>query len=458
LGDQRLESPSPKTALPEGYSETELGSLPEDWSVASLDEVAVFTRKPRSLKIADSASVAFIPMEGVPANGTLDCEFVLRPGNTISSGTYCEPGDVLLAKITPSLENGKQGISPTDVPEGYAVATTEVYPLKAQENLLDRYFLFAYLLYQPVRQDLAGKMEGSTGRQRLPKHVLANLLLPLPPLSEQQAIAQVLGVVREAIEATEQVIEATRELKRSLMAHLFTYGPVPVDEAEQTPLRETPYGLVPFQWEAMVLDSCAYVQSGVTKGRKLDGERTVEVPYLRVANVQDGYLDLSAIKTIRIRESELERYRLRAGDVLLTEGGDFDKLGRGFVWDEQVPNCIHQNHVFAVRADRAVLLPEYLAYLAQSRYGKAYFLEVAHRTTNLASINSTKLKAFPVLVPTLDLQWEIIEALQAVDEKIAVEETRKQTLEVLFKSLLHNLMTGKVRVNDLDIPGVERVV
>ena len=89
--------------------------------------------------------------------------------------------------------------------------------------------------------------------------------------------------------------------------------------------------------------------------------------------MQDGYLDLSEVKTVEIHEDEIDRYRLEPGDMLMTEGGDFDKLGRGFVWDGSIADCLHQNHVFAVRADRARLMPEFLAYLAQSAYGKGYF-------------------------------------------------------------------------------------
>ena len=118
-------------------------------------------------------------MESIPADGTSDCGFLLKSGGSISSGTYCEPGDVLLAKITPSLENGKQGVVPTELSYALAMATTEVFPLKSKPDLLDRGFLFFYLLYGPVRRDLASKMEGSTGRQRLPKHVLSRLSKPL---------------------------------------------------------------------------------------------------------------------------------------------------------------------------------------------------------------------------------------------------------------------------------------
>jgi type I restriction enzyme S subunit len=132
--------------------------------------------------------------------------------------------------------------------------------------------------------------------------------------------------------------------------------------------------------------------------------------------------------------------------VVLTEGGDFDKLGRGFVWRGEIPTCVHQNHIFAVRVNRDMLLPEYLAFLVQSSYGKAFFLKVAHRTTNLASINSTKLKSFPVLVPDDKSQTEIAEMLSCMDSKIHAETQHKAALEALFHSLLHHLMTGQVRV------------
>src|SRR5207237_8129017 len=118
----------------------------------------------------------------------------------------------------------------------------------------------------------------------------------------------------------------------------------------------------------------------------LGDAQLVGFPYLRGANIQDGHLDLTEMKTIPIRRSEIERYRLHDEDVVLTEGGDFDKLGRGFIWRGQIDLCVHQNHIFSVRTDRIRLLPEFFTYQAQSPYAKAYFLQVAHTTSNLACI------------------------------------------------------------------------
>ena len=103
---------------------------------------------------------------------------------------------------------------------------------------------------------------------------------------------------------------------------------------------------LPDGWKRKRLESVSIIQTGIAKNQNYQ-QNSIELPYLRVANVQDGYLDLSEIKTIYVHKDKINRYRLESGDVLLTEGGDFDKLGRGAVWNGQIKNCAHQNHVFA---------------------------------------------------------------------------------------------------------------
>jgi len=115
--------------------------------------------------------------------------------------------------------------------------------------------------------------------------------------------------------------------------------------------------------------------------------------------VQDGYLNLTEMKTVRVLKDEAHRFLLQPGDVLMTEGGDFDKLGRGTVWTGQISPCLHQNHIFRVRTNSHYLYPEYLALVSRSSYGKHFFLLSSKQSTNLASINSTQLKAFPIPCP-----------------------------------------------------------
>jgi len=418
--------------------------FPSDWKLDSIAESFDFTRKPRGLDLGKNGpEIPFFPMDQIPSGRIHVSEFTPKPVAKLGSGTYVENGDLMVAKITPSFENGKQAI--VDIDTDFAYATTEVIPMRGREAESDTLFLFFYLLHPEVRSDLAGKMEGSTGRQRLGKTVLGDRFVPLPPLPEQKKIAHILSTVQRAIEAQERIIQTTTELKKALMHKLFTDG------LRNEPQKQTEIGPVPESWEVVELSDCAIVQTGIAKGRKVDPEDAIELPYLRVANVQDGYLDLTEMKTITIRKKERERYGLQDGDVVLTEGGDFDKLGRGFIWHGQIEECVHQNHVFAVRPNTNRISSEFFAYQSQSPYGKAYFLSVAHKTTNLACINTTKLKAFPVLLPSQDEQLEIVGACQCIDDKIHAAQTKRDQLHDLFRTLLHELMTATTRAANLDL-------
>ncbi len=418
--------------------------FPSDWKLGSVADSFDFTGKPRGLDLSKNGDkIPFFPMNQIPLGRIHVSEFTPKPLAQLGSGTYVENGDLMVAKITPSFENGKQAI--VDIETDFAYATTEVIPMRGRKGESDTLFLFFYLLHPEVRSDLAGKMEGSTGRQRLSKTVLSDRFIPLPPLPEQKKIAHILSTVQRAIEAQERIIQTTTELKKALMHKLFTEG------LRNEPQKQTEIGPVPESWEVVPLSDCAVVQTGIAKGRKVDAKEAIEVPYLRVANVQDGYLDLTEMKTITIRKNEQQRFALREGDVVLTEGGDFDKLGRGFIWHSQVKNCVHQNHVFAVRPDTSRISSEFFAYQSQSPYGKSYFLSVAHKTTNLACINTTKLKAFPVLLPPHDQQQDIVDACHSIEAKIRVARLKKTQLQELFRTLLHELMTAKIRVHDIEL-------
>lgn len=205
--------------------------------------------------------------------------------------------------------------------------------------------------------------------------------------------------------------------------------------------------MVPEGWNRIALEKIAEVRSGVAKGKK--GLKTpIEVPYLRVANVQDGHVDLTEVKTIEIEEDKLERYSLKYGDVLMNEGGDYDKLGRGDVWLGQIEPCLHQNHVFAVRPNQDIVDSFFLAALAASNYGKTYFLSCAKRSTNLASINSTQIKEFPVLVPPLPEQKKIAQILSTWDKAITTTEQLLANSQQQKKALMQQLLSGKKRLLD----------
>lgn len=206
---------------------------------------------------------------------------------------------------------------------------------------------------------------------------------------------------------------------------------------------------IPHHWRVMPLHRVAEVRTGLALGREVFSD-PVELPYLRVANVQDGHIDLTHVKRVLVERGDAARYTLQSGDVLLTEGGDFDKLGRGHVWYGQIESCLHQNHVFCVRPDQSELDSYYLASLTNSPYGRSYFLGCAKKSTNLASINSSQLKAMPVPLPPLPEQIAIRKRLHCWDTGLSQLGTLITAKLQHKQVLMQQLLTGKRRFREFD--------
>ena len=197
------------------------------------------------------------------------------------------------------------------------------------------------------------------------------------------------------------------------------------------------------------LDSIATLKGGITVDSKRQDSTARTVPYLRVANVQRGYLDLSEVKTINAPASDIDALRLRNGDILFNEGGDRDKLGRGWIWEDQLADCIHQNHVFRARLLSSDIQPKLVSWWGNS-FGKDYFQREGKQTTNLASINLTKLSAFPVPVPPLDEQHRIVmevdRRLSHLRETEAQVDANLQCAERLRQSILNKVFSGGLQL------------
>ena len=196
----------------------------------------------------------------------------------------------------------------------------------------------------------------------------------------------------------------------------------------------------PQSWSLSSFDDLFVIVSGVTKGQKIAASQAVDAPYLRVANVQRGHLDLAVIKKITVRRADEERYALRLGDVLMTEGGDWDKLGRAAIWREEIPGCIHQNHIFRVRPPSGDVSPDWVMTYVNSPLGRAFFEDASKQTTNLASINMTQLRGCPFPLPPLAEQHRIVakvDELMALCDRLEAsltigDDTRRRLLDALL--------------------------
>jgi type I restriction enzyme, S subunit len=316
-----------------------------------------------------------------------------------------------------------------------------------------------WLYYCLLHFDLT-KLNEATGVPSISRDWLAKTLFHNPGGEQQKRIAAILTSLDTAIEKTEALIEKHQQIKAGLMHDLFTRGVLPNGqlrpprEQAPEPYRETPLGWVPASWNMDRLGAMAKIVSGVTLGAKERPDEFIDAPYLRVANVQDGYLDLAEIKSVRISRKTLEQLRLQPGDVLMNEGGDFDKLGRGAVWAGEIEGCVHQNHVFRVRTNTSMLLPHYLALYSESSFGKKYFVLSSKQSTNLASINSTQLNAYPIATPSVAEQLGIVQRLGGVNHRIGTLRADASKLCAQKLGLMQDLLTGKVPVKIADSEAV----
>ena len=241
----------------------------------------------------------------------------------------------------------------------------------------------------------------------------------LVPVDYQKEIVATLGKIEAIVAAHQQQLQTLDELVKARFVEMF--GDMLLND---------------MAWQESTLDTLADVVSGITKGRKIRETELIEVPYMAVSNVKDGYIDWTTVKTIMATKQEIEQYRLLPYDVLMTEGGDPDKLGRGSVITKPLKNSIHQNHIFRVRLQTERILPGYFSEYLQHQKAKRYFLGCAKQTTGIASINMKQLRALPVLVPPLKLQEQFAAFVEQTDKSKVVVQKALDEAQTLFDSLM----------------------
>lgn len=389
-----------------------MDSMPASWRMVKLGICLQRRKDTVSPATLTDPSVGFVGLEDIQDGGRGGVS--IRPTNPLeirSLKNRFKAGDILYGKLRPYLN--KVGIA-----QEAGLCSTEIWAF-GPSRLVDSRFA-AFFLASSFFVDRVASLTKGANLPRLDTEAFDSTKIPLPPLSEQQRIVEILQEAEEIRRLRAEAEAKTAELIPAMFFDHFVNG----QEHAYQPLHKL-----------------AEVVSGVAIGRKTKG-MTSEVPYLRVANVQAGFVDLSEVKTTAATEQETNQFELKSGDVLLTEGGDFDKLGRGCLWDGQVDPCIHQNHVFRVRPNSEKLNSRFFAHYLQSARAKHYFLRCAKKTTNLASINLTQLKALPVPNISIEDQAAFESQIEIASECNSASGTK--TFDELVQSLSAHAFSGQL--------------
>ena len=405
------------------------------------------TRKPRRLDTASLTAIPFASMADIPQGGLYAPDFTLKTPNEIKSGTYFERGDILVAKITPSFENGKQALT-TGLPTPFGFATTEVIPLRPRTDGHDRRLLFFYLLHPDVRHHVAERMEGTTGRQRVPEEVLLDLSFPEFEPEEQTAISDSLEMIQRLMVAETKSAQTTRNLKHATMRSLFTRGLR--GEAQ----KETEIGPVPESWVPTPIVSAGRVKGGkrMPKGVSLTDENTGK-PYIRVTDFQDHSIAVDQVLFVpKGYEDVIARYVISSDDIYISIAGTIGLVG-------QVPNILDGANLTENAAKICVtktdIVARYVMYALASEMCQVQIAQAIGKNAQpklaLARVEQIKLP----LPTTLDEQREIVTILDAIDRKIDLHRRKRVALDDLFKALLHKLITGEILVAALDLSALQ---
>lgn len=424
-----------------------LDDLPAGWKFDRFKDV-VFLRNEKTDEA--SAEEDYLELEDLESGSGR----ILSRRNTLevdSAVTLFKTGDVLFGKLRPYLE--KYWVAEFD-----GKCTGEILAFKPQ-RIASRFLFYCLGSRWFIERCNALAYGAKMPRVSWPTQ-LSQFNLPLPPLPEQQRIAAYLdascAAIDAAVAAKRRQLETLDALRKSIIQRAVTRGiseGVTLESTGNAWMDQIPRG-----WKLVSLKRIADIQGGLTLGKQYEGT-LIERPYLRVGNVQDGHLNLADVSMIELPAKVAKGVELRPDDVLMTEGGDLDKLGRGHLWNGEIPGCLHQNHIFAVRCFLHKIKPMFLAYVTAAKYGRDYFEATGKKTTNLACTNATKVGEFPIPLPRLTEQDAICAYLEKklgeVKSTVTSIETQIATLTAYRKSLIHECVTGQRRITEAEVSAIQ---
>jgi type I restriction enzyme S subunit len=439
-----------KTVVENGFKESEIGLIPEDWELTSLEKVTNRLKAggtpSTGIKEYWNGEIPLVKVEDVVKSdkyltqtklnitkkGLDNSNTYLLPKGSLLLTMYGTAGEVAINTVPAAPTQNVLGIIPNEeVSKEFLYYALKFSKTKALELIVDKTIFKHFTLAKSKR-----------------------LLMPKPPLPEQQKISHILSKIQQAIEQQDKIIQTTKELKKSMMNKLFTEG---LHGEEQ---KETEIGLLPRSWKVISMGdllnkNILLIQNGFPCGNWND--RGEGIPHLRPFNVtEEGYIDIQNLKYVQT-QNKIDQYILKRGDIIFNNTNSEELVGKTAIWQSE-GIFVLSNHMTIIRIlDQSYIIPLYLARLLHKKWFDKFYLGLCRRHVNQASVGVERIKGIKLGLPSREEQQEIANILSNVDKKIQQAEARKQSLQALFKTMLNQLMTGRIKVKDLDVEVKENV-
>jgi type I restriction enzyme S subunit len=415
------------------------GELPAGWQSVCLDDVAMFNPGVEKSQFKPDDEMPFVPMPAVEAEtGRMDVS-ERRPFAKVKNGfTAFQTGDVVFAKITPCMENGKMAIVPS-LPRNVGFGTTEFHVLRPTEAI-DRRFLYYFVSSSALRHEAQHHMTGAVGQKRVPKRYLESKRLWLPPLAEQQRIVEKIETLFAELDKGEEALRAVQKL-------LARYRQSVLKAA----VTGTLAGKGPSDWTPVVLgDLLEDIRYGTAKKCLPDVDGTA---VLRIPNVVRGVIDLTDLKFTQLTEKERKTLSLREGDILIVRSnGSANLVGKGAIVTPDAVGMAYAGYLIRLRLNRQRILPAFLHVVLNSPEVRARIERQAKSTSGVHNLNSAETKAIAFDLPDLDTQRTIVEAVEEAMARIehgeAWCEAELKRSGALRQSILKDAFSGKLVPQD----------
>ena len=396
----------------DGFKETEIGLIPSDWDIKQLREILNLSngRRPEFTERGVYPVFGANGIMGHSNNFLTDNDFTLIIGRVGASGQV-------------HLASGRIWVS-----------DNAIYSRTYDKIKIDLRFL--YFLLKEI--DLS-RYATKTTHPLITQSFLNSFKIPLPDLPEQRNIAFVLSKIQQAIQQQDKIIEATKNLKKSLMQKLFTEG----TRGEEQ--KETEIGLMPKSWKVLSLSEI------VEKTAIIDPRKNPEIifKYIDVSSISREYLIINEYKEYKGRDAPSRaRKAVKEGDIIFATVRP--SLKRIAIIPESFDGEICSTAFCVIRCKKDVALPEFVFYYILTD-GFVKRVSELQKGTNYPAVTDSDVLAQKIPLPKISEQQQIVESLSMVDRKMLAEERRKVVLQQLFKTTLNKLMTGEIRVKDLDL-------